>query len=294
VIVAGIPAFNEEKSIAKVIILARRHIDKVIVCDDGSQDMTGELSLALGAELIQHKRNLGYGASISSLFRKARADDADILVTIDGDGQHDPAQIPRLVDPILKGEADIVIGSRFTDGSESTTPRIRKIGIGAITLLTNEMGQQITDSQSGFRAYSKKAIAKLRPTEMGMGASTELLSKALEENLRILEVPITITYNGETSSLNPVYHGLDVVLSTVKHLSIRHPLMFYGVPGTVSLSVSLVFWWWTLSVFVAQHKIITNIALASVASTIVGLILMAVGVILWVTISVVREGTGTS
>jgi glycosyltransferase involved in cell wall biosynthesis len=291
-IIGGIPAFNEESSIAKVIVLARKHLDKVVVCDDGSSDITGELSLAMGAELIQHKRNLGYGASISSLFRKARADGADILVTIDGDGQHDPEQIPRLIEPILKGDADVVIGSRFVKGTTEVTPRYRKIGIRAITLLSNEMGEKITDSQSGFRAYGKRAIMALRPTEMGMGASTELLSRAVDENLKIVEVPATISYHGKTSTLNPVYHGLDVVLATVKHLSIRHPLMFYGIPGTLSLAVSLGFWWWTLSVYVEQHKVITNVALSAVASTVFGLILCAVGVILWVIISVVREGTG--
>jgi glycosyltransferase involved in cell wall biosynthesis len=291
-VVVGIPAFNEEKNIAKVIVEAMKYADRVIVCDDGSSDATGEIARSLGAEVAVHRRNLGYGASIATLFQMMREGEGDVLVTIDGDGQHHPADILKVVRPVMEGEAEISIGSRFLQKGDAQAPGYRQLGIRTITTLTNASSQtKLTDSQSGFRAYSRRAVDAMVPSEMGMGASTELISKATEAGLRITEVPVDISYGEDSSTHNPAYHGLDVVLSTVKHLSIRHPLLFYGVPGSLSLLVSLGFWWWTLAVFVQQHKVITNVALATVASTVVGLILMAVGVMLWVLVSVVREGS---
>jgi len=288
-IVAAIPAFNEEKSIARTILLAKRHVDLVIVCDDGSTDLTGEISTSLGAKVVRHQRNMGYGAAVSTLFEEANQIKADIMVTLDGDGQHDPSVIPELVRPISTGEADMVIGSRFLQDMGPGMPGVRRVGVMTINKVSGSLAYSgITDSQSGYRAYGKKAIQSIAPSEMGMGASTEILSKAAEAGLKILEVPVMITYDEESSTHNPVYHGVDVILSTVKHLSIRHPLLFYGAPGFTALVIAAGFWWWTFSLFAETHKVVTNVALVAVASTVVGLILMAVAVILWVLISVVR------
>ncbi len=114
-VVVGIPAFNEEKTIAKVVLSAQKNADIVVVCDDGSSDMTGEIAKGLGAVVLRHEKNLGYGAALQSLFKKARELDADVLVTFDGDGQHDSAEIPRIVKPIEDGVAEVVLGSRFLD-----------------------------------------------------------------------------------------------------------------------------------------------------------------------------------
>ncbi len=288
-IVAGIPAYNEEDKIAPVILRTRKYVDKVLVCDDGSSDLTSEIARGLGADVVAHDRNLGYGAAISSLFREASRIGAAILVTIDADGQHDPDSIPELIAPLTTGEADIVIGSRFI-GKGSKIPKSREAGIKALTGLSSRLAYEgITDAQSGMRAYGGKSIEHVRPTEMGMGASIEILAKAKQSNLRVKEIPVVVSYTNTSSTHNPVYQAGDVVLSTIKHLSIRHPLLFYGVPGFASLLISLAFWWWTLSLYVAERRIVTNIALISVASTIVGLVLAAVAVILWVTITVVRE-----
>ncbi|MEM4610735.1 MAG: glycosyltransferase family 2 protein, partial [Thermoproteota archaeon] len=221
-IVACIPAFNEEKTIASVVVKAMRHVDKVIVCDDGSTDLTREIAEKLGAKVIAHERNMGYGSALNSLFNEAGVEDAEIIVTLDADGQHNPDDIPRVIEPILRGEADIVIGSRFLDESGKQIPRYREVGVKTITKLANKASySELTDAQSGFRAYSRKALEKLKPSEMGMGASTEILVKAYENGFRVKEVPVKIKYEGETSSQNPVSHGLEVVMSTVKHLSIR-------------------------------------------------------------------------
>jgi glycosyltransferase involved in cell wall biosynthesis len=289
-VVACIPAYNEERTIARVVVEAQRYVDKVIVCDDGSTDLTGEIARRLGAEVIRHERNMGYGAALSSLFKAARELDASAMVVLDADLQHNPSDIPRLLSPVVRGEADIVIGSRFL-GKEGGVPKYRGLGIRLITNFTKGVSyRDITDAQSGFRAYSRRAINSITPSEQGMGASTEILLKAKEIGLRVVEVPIRISYDVEKPSThNPLLHGLDVILSTVKHLSIRRPLVFYGVPGFAALLVALFFWVWTLQIFASTRQIVTNIALIALGATLVGLMLLTTAVILWVLISVVRE-----
>ncbi|MDG6998117.1 MAG: glycosyltransferase family 2 protein [Nitrososphaerota archaeon] len=288
-IVAGVPCFNEETHIAGVIIQLKKYVSKILVCDDGSTDMTAEVARQLGADVIVHEKNLGYGAALSSIFSESRKLGADILVTIDGDSQHNPADIPRLLAPIFSGRADIVIGSRPMDNN-TNVPKLRMSGIKAISSLSGMVAYAgVKDSQSGFRAYNKKAIRNVSPSELGMGASTEILARAKDSDLKIEEVEVEIRYGKDTSTYNSVYHAADVVLSTVKHLSIRHPLMFYGLPGLSSLTIAAVFFSWTLTAYAEQHRIITNIALVSVASAIIGLIFVAVAVILWVMTSLVRE-----
>jgi glycosyltransferase involved in cell wall biosynthesis len=289
-VVACIPAYNEERTIARVVVEAQRYVDKVIVCDDGSTDLTGEIARRLGAEVIRHERNMGYGAALSSLFKAARGLNASAMVVLDADLQHNPSDIPRLLSPVVRGEADIVIGSRFL-GKEGGVPKYRGLGIRLITNFAKGVSyKDITDAQSGFRAYSRRAINSITPSEQGMGASTEILLKAKEIGLRVVEVPIRISYDVEKPSThNPLLHGLDVILSTVKHLSIRRPLVFYGVPGFAALLVALFFWVWTLQIFASTRQIVTNIALIALGATLVGLMLLTTAVILWVLISVVRE-----
>jgi len=289
-VVACIPAYNEERTIARVVVEAQRYVDKVIVCDDGSTDLTGEIARRLGAEVIRHERNMGYGTALYSLFKAARELDASAMVVLDADLQHNPSDIPRLLSPVVRGEADIVIGSRFLE-KEVGVPKYRGLGIRLITNFARGVSyKDITDAQSGFRAYSRRAIDSITPSEQGMGASTEILLKAKEIGLRVVEAPIRISYDVEKPSThNPLLHGLDVILSTVKHLSIRRPLVFYGVPGFAALLVALFFWVWTLQIFASTRQIVTNIALIALGATLVGLMLLTTAVILWVLISVVRE-----
>jgi glycosyltransferase involved in cell wall biosynthesis len=289
-IIACIPAYNEEKTIAKVILKTKKYVDKVIVCDDGSTDMTAEIAEAIGAKVIKHERNKGYGAALASLFKAAREENASAMITLDADLQHNPDDIPKILSSIIKGEADIVIGSRFLDG-KGKLPKYRSLGIKVITKLTKHVSyKDITDAQSGFRAYSREAIHSIIPSEQGMGASTEILLRAKEHGLRIKEIPIEIKYDVEKpSTQNPILHWLDVVLSTVKHLSIKRPLVFYGGPGLTALIVALFFWVWTLQIFASSRQVVTNITLIALGATLIGLMLLTTGVILWVLISVVRD-----
>jgi glycosyltransferase involved in cell wall biosynthesis len=288
-IIACIPAYNEEKTIAKVVLKAKKYVDKVIVCDDGSTDMTAEIAEALGAEVIKHERNMGYGAAIISLFKRAREVRADIMVTLDADGQHDPDYIPELTRPIIRGEADIVIGSRFLT-SEAETPSYRRIGIKMINWLTKRKVKEVSDTQSGFRAYSKRSIDTITPTEMGMGVSTEILLKAEENALKIKEVPVKIIYSVERpSKMNPLIHGLDVIFSTIKHLSVRHPLIFYGLPGFVFLLIALVSGSMLVYLFNLTRYFSLPLAMITFGFGILGVILCSTALLLWILIGLLKE-----
>jgi glycosyltransferase involved in cell wall biosynthesis len=289
-VVACLPAYNEEHSIGRVLLQTEKHVDRIIVCDDGSQDMTAEIAERLGAEVVSHTRNLGYGAALRSLFTKALEIEADVIVTLDADGQHLARDIPVITAPVIKGEADVCIGSRFLE-AENRIPRYRKEGIRLLTRVTSAAtGLELTDAQSGFRAYSGDILSSLIPTEQGMGAGAEILQKAAELNAGISEVPTSVSYDmAETSSQSPIYHALDVLGSTIKHVSIRHPLLFYGLPALVFMALGIGFGVWALQIYAATTQLITNIALVSVASFMIGLILAATAIILFTVISVVRE-----
>ena len=286
-IVACIPACNEERYIASVLVRLRPHVDVMIVCDDGSGDLTGEIAEGLGAVVVRHPKNLGYGAAIKSLFKEALMRDVDVAVTIDADDQHDPDELHRLVEALGNGY-DIVIGSRFLEDNGSQVPGWRRKGIEVINAVSAN-GHPVTDSQSGFRAYSRKALESLSLTEDGMGVSTEILLKAREAGLRIGEVPISVKYHEDSSMDNPVVHGVGVLLSTVKLLSIRHPLLFFGVPGLAFTLFAVAMWAWTLQNYTVTRLFNTNLAVVSMAATFVGFILMTTAMIIWVMVSVIRE-----
>ncbi|MEM3065373.1 MAG: glycosyltransferase family 2 protein [Candidatus Nitrosotenuis sp.] len=288
-ITVGLPAFNEEKNIAAIIARLQEIADSIIVCNDGSNDSTGVIAEKMGAIVINHPKNLGYGASIRSIFLKAKEMTSDVLVTFDADGQHRVEDIKRVVEPIEKNEADIVIGSRFLDKSENI-PTYRRLGISAITKVSNiATKQKITDSQSGFRAYSRKAIQQLTPSDFGMGVSTEILIKADKLNLKILEVPIKILYEGDTSTHNPVGHGASVILSTMKFISIEHPLKFYGISGLVFSAIGIFFIVWALQIFSESRQILTNVTLIGFGSSLIGVMLIMTAIMLYSLVSVVRE-----
>lgn len=289
-IAIGLPAFNEEKNIASIILKLKKITDIIIVCNDGSFDMTGEIAEKMGAILINHPKNIGYGAAIRSIFKKAIENDVDILVTFDADGQHQVEEITTVTEIIKKDEADIVIGSRFLGKEKSDIPRYRKIGIKALTGFANtSLENKVTDSQSGFRAYNKRVLSEILPSENGMGASNEILIKASKKGFRVKEVPITISYEGETSTHNAVSHGASVMLSTMKFISIEHPLKFYGIAGIIFLAIGLFFSVWTVQLFSESRKIITNVALIGVGSSIIGIILLVTAILLFSLVSIVRE-----
>lgn len=284
-VVVGIPAYNEEKMIGRVVLKSMEHADQVIVCDDGSTDLTGQIASRLGAEVIRHKRNLGYGVAIQTLFGRAREIGADVLVTLDGDGQHDPSEIEEVIKPIVDEVADVVIGSRFFESHPaSAMPWYRRVGIRFITKLTNNGAEKgVQDAQSGFRAYNRKALENLVLLEKGMGVSAEILIDARKQGLRVREVSASCSYdNGtKTSTHNPVKHGFDVLGSITKLVIEEKPLKLLGLPGILLLAIGIVFGVWTLQIYGTQHYIVTNIALAALGFVMIGFFALSTAITLY-------------
>ncbi|MFL2969042.1 MAG: glycosyltransferase family 2 protein [Candidatus Poseidoniaceae archaeon] len=233
-IVAGLPMYNEEETIGTVVTNVLEYVDDVICVDDGSSDSSARIAEACGAIVHRHRVNRGYGGALKSLFAKARDMDADCLIILDSDGQHDPMDIPKLLEPIISGDADFVIGSRFVEGGGSEDmPAYRRLGIKVITAASNLSSDlEIQDTQSGFRAFSKLAIERLRFDAEGMELSLEMLEDAHEKELKIQEVPTLIRYDvPKGSNFTALSHGFTVLAWAMLSLSQKKPLLVLGLPG---------------------------------------------------------------
>jgi glycosyltransferase involved in cell wall biosynthesis len=290
-----IPAFNEEESIAEVVLKSKIFSPEIIVYDDGSRDKTAEIAEKNGAVVIRNARNKGYGRALNTLFQYAVKVKADIVVTIDSDGQHDPTYIPHVLQPILEDKADIVIGSRFlTKGDQVNVPKYRSLGIRTITKFT-QVGcfDKITDATSGFRAYSVDSLSRLRLVEDGMAVSTEILLKADECNLRIVEVPITTKRYDirDESAHNPLRLGWSVISHVIQFLSFKHPLLFYGLPGIVLLVFASFFMYSALDLFASTRYVSTNMIIISIGLALLGIILLATSAIVYTIISLFKGKT---
>lgn len=286
-----IPAFNESRSIAEIINKAKIYADRVLVYDDGSTDDTYEIAKTAGATVIKSPKNSGYGTAIRALFQAARDQNADIMITLDSDGQHNPDHIPRLIEPLRTQNYDIVIGSRFlSKDDKEKVPRYRSLGIKTITKLTQSASYGgLTDSQSGFRAYNKNALKKINLFEDGMAVSTEILLRAHEKNLSATEVPITINYEtDDTSTHNPISHGIGILYSVLQYISLRHPLAFYGLPGIALLGVAALFLKNALSLFSTTGFVSTNMILISIGIAVVGVVLLATAAIVYTLIALLK------
>ena len=289
-ITVGIPAYNEEKNISEIIKKLQKITNKIIVCDDGSSDSTAKIARDMGVLVVQHDTNLGYGAAIRSIFLKAREEKSEFLITLDSDGQHRIEDIQTILKPLQNKEADLVIGSRFLNDDGKNVPSYRKVGIKILTKLANtSLDQNITDSQSGFRGYSQEIIQNITPSESGMGVSNEILIKASKQGLKIVEVPIIILYDGNTSTHNPISHGSSVLISTLKFISMEHPLKFYGIPGIAFLSIGLVFLIFTVHLFTETRQILLSSAIMGVGSVIFGIVLIQSSILLYAMVNLIRK-----
>lgn len=220
--IAVIPTYNEENTIAQVVKDTQNHCDDIIVVDNNSTDKTAVKAYesVVGGIFVFEEYTQGAGAATRKGIGKALELGADIVITLDGDGQHNPAHIPWLLSPFsAEHSPDIVIGSRFW-GKGNKIPLYRSFGIKIITWLFNVGAKhKITDSQCGFRAFSRKTLESIGIEENGFGFSIEMLVKARKKGLWIVEVPITCVYHGnlkQNSTLNPIRHGLGVALKTIK------------------------------------------------------------------------------
>lgn len=284
-----IPAFNEEKPIVDVVTKSLNYVDRVIVCDDGSSDLTSDRAKAAGAVVIRHEKNMGKGHAMKSLFKYAKDVGADVIVTIDGDGQFLPEQIPSLIEPILKNDYDIVIGNRFSDDEEM--PSYRKAGnkmLDTITKLAADL--PFSDTQSGFRSYSKKAIESISFSTNGFGVDSEILVDAANKGLKIIEKKVSVLYNtGEkTSTKDPVSHSMSVIASLLELIAIHHPLKYLGLPGMILLMMGLGFATYAISNFTETRNFSLPPILTAMSSIIIGLILLMMSVVLY-SISAARK-----
>ena len=288
-ITIGIPAFNEEKQLPKILPKLMEITNSIIVCDDGSTDKTSTIAKEFGAKVVKHEKNLGYGAAIKSIFQTASEINSDVLVTFDADGQHRIQDINKVLQPIKDGKSDIVIGSRFLDDNNEV-PGYRKLGIKIITKVTNaSIKKHFTDSQSGFRAYKKQVLENIMLTEEGMGISTEILIKASEKNFRITEIPIKILYEGNTSTHNPISHGTSVLISTIKFTSIKHPLKFYGIPSLFFIGIGVIFTYFSVEYYAEIGRLNTNLTLISAGTLLLGSLLFISAILLYSIVTVIRE-----
>ena len=284
---ACIPAYNEENHIADVIKKSLLHVDQVVVCDDGSTDGTAKIAKNAGAVVISQS-NQGYGAAISTLFDYARRNNAKIMVTLDSDGQHNPEQIPLLLDAIITHGVDVSVGSRFLGDTEASG--YRKAGIKIITSATNYgTNLKISDSQSGFRAYSQKAISTIHPTEQGMSVSTEILLKISNKGLSLAEVPISIIYGPDTSEHNSVSHGVSVLMNTLKYISIKHPIKFYGIPGLFLTILGVILGGVFLDAYLNDQVVFYGSLLGAVVLFLLGAILSVTAIILFSIANLIRD-----
>jgi glycosyltransferase involved in cell wall biosynthesis len=270
-IIAAIPCFNEERCIGSVVLKTKKFVSSVVVIDDGSGDATAEVAAEAGATVCKHDRNRGYGAAVRNALSKGRELGADVLVILDGDGQHDPGDIPRLIKPLLDGEADVVVGSRFLQKGKKP-PFYRRLGQRVLTSITNlGSGQKLSDSQSGFRAYSGKALKELNLAENGMSVSSEMQFAISKAGLKLAEVPIDVSYTGKAKR-NPLGHGIGVLSRVFVLFSLRQPLLLFGLPGLAFLAAGLVIGARVLSIYSKIHELAVGNALGAVLLCLAGLL----------------------
>ena len=249
-IVVVIPAYNEERFIGSVILRAQKLVDKVIVVDDGSVDATAEIAQTAGAIVMQHKQNRGKGVALNTGFEYARTLAPEMVITLDADGQHIPEEIVKLSEPILNGKADIVVGSRYLEKT-SQVPLHRIWGHHFFNIMTGQASRvPLTDSQSGFRAFSKRALDAIRFKSNGFSVESEMQFLAHECKLNIVEVPITIHYY-DRPKRSVMVHGLAVLNGLLRLIGQYRPLLFLGVTGLILMAAGVA---WALPVINIYRK----------------------------------------
>jgi len=278
-IIVGMPAYNEARYIGSVIVQAKQYADEVIAIDDGSSDATASVASLAGATVVRHEENEGYGNTIRGLMAEARRREADILVVLDADSQHNPGEIPRLVEGI-KGGADIVIGSREMQANKIAG--YRRLGQRFLSRMTGIASRKkLSDTESGFRAYSRKALETLELKETGMAVSSEIISEAAAKGLEIAEVPISVEYTGDGSTLNPVKHGMGVFNRILVMISERRPLLFFSLFGSIFLVIGLAAGIMVIRIYYfGSNLFATGLALVSILFITIGTLAVFTGIML--------------
>ncbi|KKG09296.1 glycosyltransferase family 2 protein [Methanosarcina sp. 2.H.A.1B.4] len=285
-----LPAFNEEVSIGSIVLLTRHYADNVIVVDDGSSDRTATIARNAGAHVVEHEVNKGKGAALKTGFTAAAALGADVIVTMDSDGQHNPAEIPLLVAPIIDGYAEMVNGSRYLNHHDKNTPIYRRIGQTVLDTATNmNSGLKITDSQSGFRAFAASTKNVFRFNAKGMAIESEMLADAGRSGLRITEVEIGVRYDVDGSTISPIKHGLGVLVMVLKDVEFNRPLYYLTAPGIVLGAGGLSMGAYFLQLFVAGESLNFGPTMLMILLILVGTFMSLTGILLHSMSTVLRE-----
>ncbi len=235
--IAIVPARNEEGAVAGVVAEIRAFDPglHVVVLDDGSTDQTAQTAAAAGAFVVRLPFNLGIGAAVQTGFKFALEHGYELAVRLDGDGQHDPAELPKLLDVLDRDEADVVVGSRFVDGSDDHRgPRSRRIGIVFFAHLVSALTRQrVTDTTSGFQALNRRGIAIFAADYPHDYPEVEATVMVHKHRLRLVEVPVRMREreHGESSitTLRSIYYMLKVTLALLVGM-----LRTYALPSEES------------------------------------------------------------
>ena len=289
-IIAAIPAFNEERYIGTVVLKARQYVNEVIVVDDGSTDRTTDIARFAGATVIRHERNKGYGASIQTILAEIKKREPDILVLLDADSQHNPDEIPDLIKPIVSEGSDLVIGSR--KWQRGNIPVYRRIGQRVLSYFSYILSEKkLTDSECGFRAFSWKAVIMLEVSQRGMPVSAETIAIAADRGLKITEIPISAIYTKDSSTLNPVVHGLGNLNAIITMISQRRPLLFFSMLGFITMVVGLIAGARVLYITSVGGSIAIGTALVSILFFVIGALSIFTGMISFLSFSAARNLT---
>ncbi len=278
--IIAMPAYNEANYIGSVVLQAKSYAEEVIVADDGSKDQTADIAELAGAYVIRHETNMGKGAGVRDILAEAAKRNADVLVLMDADAQHDPREIPGLIKAVQEG-ADLVIGSRSI-GRENI-PSYRKVGQKVLSKLTGTLSKaKVMDTESGFRALSRKAITTMQLKETGFAIEAEMISEAADRGLNIVEVPITAIYTQDGSTLNPIKHGVGNVNRIMVLISERQPVLYFGVLGGLLILLGIVAGVMVFKIQSTAGVLATGTALVSMLLITVGTLLVSTGIILGV------------
>ena len=285
-ITVALPAYNEEKYIGSTILQARKYVDEVLVVDDGSTDDTIGVAILAGASIVRHEHNMGYGATIQTILNTAKSRSVDCLVIMDADYQHHAEDILAIAAPVLSGESDIVVGRRRLE----SIPRYRKIGQAILSLFTRLVSNsQVQDTQSGFRAYSLRAVSMLSLHQNGMAVSSEITAEAAKLGLRVTEVPVQVRYDGDGSTHNPVAQGIYTLTRVLNMISEQKPLLFFESVGGLLLVSGFATGVRSYNMLITTGQSPVGTMLVSALLIIVGLLSSFTGIILHTIVKVLGK-----
>ncbi|NTV99682.1 MAG: glycosyltransferase family 2 protein [Oscillochloris sp.] len=278
-VVALIPAYNEERFIGSLVLAVQAYVDQVIVVDDGSHDRTSEIARMAGAVVVQHTVNQGKAAAVNTGFEYVRRLKPLAMVMLDGDGQHGAGDIPAVLDLVLAGEADVVVGSRFLE-VKSEIPIYRQVGQHGLNMVTNlTSGVSLSDTQSGFRAFSRHALEMLSFSQSGFSIESEMQFLVRDHQLRVAEAPIAVVY-AEPAKRNPYKHGMQVINGILQLVGQTRPLLFFTMAGLVTMFTGMLLGAYIIHIYAQTHNLAIGYGLLTVMLCVIGVLLLFAGVLL--------------